>query len=148
MKLLLVSSLLSSLALAQVTPPPPKPAYTGANPTAGSSARPVYPQPPPPSGPPAAEQRLSYAQQAFGLAHSMYRAGSISADAACTWSLRIYEAQKDSPTGANAAKEHLDRMIALEKLAIERVQSGAAPVLDKMTVAFFRAQAEQLTGKK
>ena len=70
---------------------------------------------------------MSYAQQAFGLAHSMYRAGTISADAACTWSLRIYEAQKDSPTGANAAKEHLDRMLALEKLAIERVQSGLRP---------------------
>ena len=111
----------------------------------------LAPQPvqPGPGGlPTSAEQRLSYAQQAFGLAHSMYRAGSISADAAATWSLRIYEAQKDSPTGATAAKEHLDRMQALEKLAIEQVQSGSAPVLDKMTVAFFRAQAEQLAGKK
>lgn len=144
MKLLVASLWFASLALAQVTPPPPKPAWNGANPGA-SNARPVYPQPPPPSGPSSTEQRLSYAQQAFGLAHSMYRAGSISADAAATWSLRIYEAQKDSPT---AAKEHLDRMIALEKLAIERVQSGAAPVLDKMTVGWFRAQAEILTGKR
>jgi hypothetical protein len=147
MKLLVPSLLFASVAFAQVTPPPPKPASGGANPMAPPARpvqTPVTPQPAP-SGPTATEQRLSYAQQAFGLAHSMYRAGSISADAAATWSLRIYEAQKDSPT---AAKEHLDRMLALEKLAIERVQSGSAPVLDKMTVAFFRAQAEQLAGKK
>ena len=144
---LLILSLFASVSFAQVTPAPPKPASAGANP--GAPVRPVAtPQPvqPGPGGmPTAAEQRLSYAQQAFGLAHSMYRAGSISADAAATWSLRIYEAQKDSPT---AAKEPLDRMVALEKLAIERVQSGSAPVLDKMTVAFFRAQAEQIAGKK
>lgn len=144
MKLLVASLWFASISLAQVTPPPPKPAWNGANPGA-SAARPSYPQPPPPAGPSSAEQRLSFAQQAFGLAHSMYRAGNISADAAATWSLRIYEAQKDSP---NAAREHLDRMVALEKLAIERVQSGAAPVLDKLTIGFFRAQAEQLAGKK
>ena len=146
MKLLIPALLTASMALAQVAPAPPKPASGGANPM--SAMRPVQTPltpPPPPGGPNSTEQRLSYAQQAFGLAHSMYRAGNISADAAATWSLRIYEAQKDSPT---AAKEHLDRMVALEKLAIERVQSGAAPVLDKLTVAFFRAQAEQLTGKK
>lgn len=147
MKLLVVSLCFAAMAWAQVTPPPPKPAWNGASPGA-STARPVYPQQPPPSGPSSAEQRLSYAQQAFGLAHSMYRAGNISADAAATWSLRIYEAQKDSAGPATAAKEHLERMIALEKLAVERVQSGAAPVLDKMTVAWFRAQAEILTGKK
>ena len=146
MKLLIPSLLVASVAWAQVTPAPPKPASGGANPFV--SVRPVQTPltpPPPPGGPTATQQRLSYAQQAFGLAHSMYRAGNIGADAAATWSLRIYEAQKDSPT---AAKEHLDRMVALEKLAIERVQSGSAPVLDKMTVAFFRAQAEQLAGKK
>ena len=147
MKLLIPSLLVASVVWAQVTPAPPKPASAGANPMA--PVRPVQtplaPLTPPPSGPTATQQRLSYAQQAFGLAHSMYRAGNISADAAATWSLRIYEAQKDSPT---AAKEHVDRMVALEKLAIERVQSGSAPVLDKMTVAFFRAQAEQLAGKK
>ena len=142
----LTLALFASVAVAQVTPAPPKPASAGANP--GASVRPVQTPvnaPAPVGGPSAAEQRLSSAQQAFGLAHSMYRAGSISADAAATWSLRIYEAQKDSPT---AAREHLDRMVALEKLAIERVQSGSAPVLDKMTVAFFRAQAEQIAGKK
>ncbi len=138
--------LLLSLLLAQVTPNPGKPASAGANPMAPvrPTQTPVAPIPAS-GGPTAAQQRLSYAQQAFGLAHSMYRQGNISADAAATWSLRIYEAQKDSPT---AAKEHVDRMVALEKLAIERVQTGAAPVLDKMTVAFFRAQAEQLAGKK
>ena len=138
--------LLPLMVLAQVTTRPIAPASNGANP--GATTRPVQQPVAPveaPSGPTAAQQRLSYAQQAFGLAHSMYRQGNISADAAATWSLRIYEAQKDSPT---AAKEHLDRMVALEKLAIERVQGGSAPVLDKMTVAFFRAQAEQLAGKK
>ena len=142
----MISTLIVSVILSQVTPQPLKPASSGANPmaTVRPTQAPVGPQPAT-SGPTAAEQKLSYAQQAFGLAHSMYRQGNISADAAATWSLRIYEAQKDSPT---AAKEHLDRMVALEKLAIERVQSGSAPVLDKMTVAFFRAQAEQLAGKK
>jgi hypothetical protein len=147
MKLLIPSLMIASVAFAQVTPAPIKPASGGANPMA--PAPPVAAPAPviPGQGglPTAAEQRLSYSQQAFGLAHSMYRQGNISADAAATWSLRIYEAQKDAP---NAAKEHLDRMIALEKLAIERVQSGSAPVLDKLTVAFFRAQAEQLAGKK
>lgn len=139
-------TLLLALLLTQVTPKPIAPASSGANPMAVN--RPVQTPVAPTAaggGPTATEQRLSYAQQAFGLAHSMYRQGNISADAAATWSLRIYEAQKDVPT---AAKEHLDRMLALEKLAIERVQSGSAPVLDKMTVAFFRAQAEQLAGKK
>ncbi len=144
MKLLIPSLLISAVSFAQVTPSPIKPASSGANPMA--VARPaVTPTAVPSGGPTSVEQRLSFAQQAFGLAHSMYRQGNIGADAAATWSLRIYEAQKDSP---NSAREHLDRMIALEKLAIERVQSGSAPVLDKMTVAFFRAQAEQLTGKK
>ena len=146
MKVLVSSMLLVSAAFAQVTPRPLAPATGGANP--GAIVRPTQ-QPTAPvdqSGAPTATQmRLSAAQQAFGLAHSMYRQGTISADAAATWSLRIYEAQKDSPT---AAKEHLDRMVALEKLAIERVQGGGAPVLDKMTVAFFRAQAEQIAGKK
>ena len=142
----MISTLIVSVILSQVTPQPLKPASSGANPmaTVRPTQAPVGPQPTS-TGPSAAEQKLSYAQQAFGLAHSMYRQGNISADAAATWSLRIYEAQKDSPT---AAREHLDRMVALEKLAIERVQSGSAPVLDKMTVAFFRAQAEQLAGKK
>ena len=142
-------SLLLSLALAQVTPKPIAPASGGANPMAVTrpTQQPVTP-PPPVDVASSAAQKLSYAQQAFGLAHSMYRQGTISADAAATWSLRIYEAQKESPNSATAAKEHLDRMVALEKLAIERVQSGSAPVLDKMTVAFFRAQAEQLAGKK
>lgn len=142
-------SLLLSLTLAQVTPKPIAPASGGANPMAVTrpTQTPVTP-PPPVDVASAAAQKLSYAQQAFGLAHSMYRQGTISADAAATWSLRIYEAQKESPNSATAAKEHLDRMVALEKLAIERVQSGSAPVLDKMTVAFFRAQAEQLAGKK
>jgi hypothetical protein len=141
--------LLLTLVLSQVTPKPLAPASGGANPMAVT--RPTQqPATPPPAvdGPSASAQKLSYAQQAFGLAHSMYRQGTISADAAATWSLRIYEAQKESPNAATAAKEHLDRMVALEKLAIERVQSGSAPVLDKMTVAYFRAQAEQLAGKK
>ncbi|MDP1826854.1 MAG: hypothetical protein Q8L48_26515 [Archangium sp.] len=147
MKLLIPSLLIASVAFAQVTPAPLKPASGGSNPMAPvrPNTTPAPVQPGQGGLPTAAEQRLSYAQQAFGLAHSMYRQGNISADAAATWSLRIYEAQKDSPT---AAKEHLDRMIALEKLAIERVQGGSAPVLDKMTVAFFRAHAEQLAGKK
>lgn len=146
MKLLLPAVLVASVAFAQVTPSPGKPASAGANPMAPlrPTQTPVT-APRPPGGPSVAEQRLSYAQQAFGLAHSMYRQGNISADAAATWSLRIYEAQREAP---NAAKEHLDRMLALEKLAIERVQGGSAPVVDKMTVAFFRAQAEQLAGKK
>ena len=144
MKLLIPVLLISSVAWAQVTPAPLKPASNGANPMAVVRP-PVTPTSVPSGGPTSAEQRLSFAQQAFGLAHSMYRQGNIGADAAATWSLRIYEAQKDAP---NAAREHLARMVALEKLAIERVQSGAAPVLDKMTVAFFRAQAEQLAGKK
>lgn len=141
--------LLLTLVLAQVTPKPIAPASGGANPMAVTrpTQQPVAPAPAS-DGPSAAAQKLSYAQQAFGLAHSMYRQGTISADAAATWSLRIYEAQKESPNAATAAKEHLDRMVALEKLAIERVQGGSAPVLDKMTVAYFRAQAEQLAGKK
>jgi hypothetical protein len=141
--------LLLSITLAQVTPKPIAPASSGANPMAVTrpTQQPTTPAPGADTAS-AAAQKLSYAQQAFGLAHSMYRQGTISADAAATWSLRIYEAQKDSPNSATAAKEHLDRMVALEKLAIERVQSGSAPVLDKMTVAFFRAQAEQLAGKR
>lgn len=92
-----------------------------------------------------AEQRLSSAQQAFGLAHNAYRQGAGTAEATATWSLRIYESQKDAP---GAVQQHLDRMVALEKLAKERVQSGTAPQLDVMTASYFRAQAEQLAGKK
>lgn len=147
MKLLISSLLFAGLALAQVTPPPPTPAALGGNPTdkARPVQKPVNP-PPPDTGPSAAAQKLSFAQQAFGLAHSAYRQGNLSADVAAMWSLRIYEAQKDlEPT---AAKQHLDRMIALELLAKSRAQQGSAPMLDVMTVGFYRAQAEQLAGKK
>lgn len=139
-----MNALIVSLLLSQVTPLPPTPASQGANP--GAPVRAAVPQVVPTGGPNSTQQRLSFAQQAFGLAHSMYRQGNISADAAATWSLRIYESHKD--TVPSAGKEHLDRMIALEKLAKERVQQGSAPVLDVMTVSYFRAQAEQLTGKK
>jgi hypothetical protein len=148
MKLTIAVMLLSSgLSLAQVTPAPLKPASMGASPT--EKERPVQkPVAPPPAstGPTAAAQKLSFAQQAFGLAHSAYRQGNISADAAATWSRRIYEAQKD--TDPQAAKQHLDRMIALEKLAKDRNQQGDAPMLDVMTIGYFRAEAEQFAGKK
>ena len=146
MKLLLCSALLAGVSLGQVTPAPLQPAAMGASPT--EKVRPVQ-QPvnprPPDDGPSAAAQCLSFAQQAFGLAHSAYRQGKVSANEAATWSLRIYEAQKDDP---GAAKQHLDRMVALERLAKERNQQGDAPMLDVMTIGFCRAQAEQLAGKK
>ena len=148
MKITIVVILVSAgWSLAQVTPAPPKPASMGASPT--EKARPLQrPVSPPPStgGPSAAAQKLSFAQQAFGLAHSAYRQGNISADAAATWSRRIYEAQKDIEPAA--AKQHLDRMIALELLAKARNQQGDAPMLDVMTVGYFRAEAEQFAGKK
>lgn len=139
---------LSLCLLGQVTPPPPKPAAMGAAP--GEKERPV--QAPSSSSTPAgggssvASQKLSFAQQAFGLAHSAYRQGNLSADAAATWSLRIYESQKD--VDPNAAKQHLERMVALELLAKTRNQQGDAPMLDVLTTAYFRAQAEMLAGKK
>jgi hypothetical protein len=107
--------------------------------------KPVAPLPPS-TGPSAAAQKLSFAQQAFGLAHSAYRQGNISADAAATWSRRIYEAQKD--TEPQAANQHLDRMIALEKLAKARNQQGDAPMLDVMTVGYYRAEAAQFAARK
>lgn len=93
-----------------------------------------------------AQQRLSAAKQAYELSHTMYRQGSGGADAPATWSLRLYETQKDAV--ASAAQEHLERMVALEKLARERVEQGTAPALDLITLSYFRAQAEQLTLKK
>jgi|GEM_PF-6818473 hypothetical protein len=141
-------SLVSLVLLSQVTPPPPKPAALGPSPAEKPRPvqQPISPQPAPSTGPGAAQQKLSFAQQAFGLAHSAYRQGNISADAAATWSRRIYEAQKD--TDPTAAKQHLERMIALEKLAKDRNQQGDAPMLDVLTTAYFRAEAEQLNGKK
>jgi len=148
MKLTIVVMLLSGVgALAQVTPAPLKPASMGASPTEKERPvqKPVAPLPPS-TGPSAAAQKLSFAQQAFGLAHSAYRQGNISADAAATWSRRIYEAQKD--TEPQAANQHLDRMIALEKLAKARNQQGDAPMLDVMTVGYYRAEAEQFAARK
>jgi hypothetical protein len=147
MKSLVLSLVFAGVALAQVTPPPPTPAAMGGSPTdkARPAQKPVTPTPAE-TGPSAAAQKLSFAQQAFGLAHSAYRQGNVSADVPAMWSLRIYESQKDvEPT---AAKQHLDRMIALELLAKSRAQQGSAPMLDVMTVGFYRAQAEQLTGKR
>jgi hypothetical protein len=140
-------TLVAGVGLAQVTPAPLKP--NGLYGLPGEKDRPVQKPvtpPPPSSGPSAAAQKLSFAQQAFGLAHSAYRQGNVSADAAATWSRRIYEAQKD--TEPEAAKMHLDRMIALEKLAKDRNQQGDAPMLDVLTTAYFRAEAEQIAGKK
>lgn len=149
MKLLVLSCVVmfAGAALAQVTPPPPTPAAMGGSPT--DKARPAQKPVTPPTvenGPTAAAQRLSFAQQAFGLAHSAYRQGNVSADVPAMWSLRIYEAQKDVEPAA--AKMHLERMVALEQLAKTRSQQGSAPMLDVMTTGFYRAQAEQLAGKK
>lgn len=139
-------ALVLSLALSQVTPPPPPPASLGGMEQKRAVQKPTADSIPAPVGPPPSAQKLSFAQQAFGLAHSGYRQGNISAEAAATWSLRIYESEKDKEP--KAAQMHLDRMIALEKLAKERAQSGSAPMLDVLTVGYFRAQAELFTGKK
>jgi len=134
-----------SLVLSQVTPPPPAPASLSGMEQRRPPQKPVAPAPTD-TGPSAAAQKLSFAQQAFGLAHSAYRQGNISADEAAMWSWRIYDASKD--TDPNAAKLHLERMVALEKLAKDRAQQGGAPMLDVMTIGYYRAQAEQIAGKK
>jgi hypothetical protein len=135
-----------TIALSQVTPPPPPPASLSGLEQKRAAQKPTADSIAAPSGPLPSAQKLSFAQQAFGLAHSGYRQGNISAEAAATWSLRIYESEKDKEP--KAAQMHLDRMIALEKLAKERAQAGSAPMLDVLTVGYFRAQAELFTGKK
>ncbi|MFT3709909.1 MAG: hypothetical protein QM817_19945 [Archangium sp.] len=138
--------LVMTIALSQVTPPPPAPASLSGMEQKRAQQKPTADTIQAPVGPPPSAQKLSFAQQAFGLAHSGYRQGNISAEAAATWSLRIYESEKDKEP--KAAQMHLDRMIALEKLAKERAQAGSAPMLDVLTVGYFRAQAEIFTGKK
>lgn len=138
--------LVLALTLQQVTPPPPPPASLSGMEQKRAAQKPTADSIPTPAAPPPSAQKLSFAQQAFGLAHSAYRNGSGTADAAAAWSLRIYESEKDKEP--KAAQMHLDRMIALEKLAKDRAQAGSAPMLDVLMVGYYRAQAEIFAGKK
>lgn len=99
-----------------------------------------------PAPPKPAAQRLSAAQQAYQLTFGAYRSGSGRVDEVAEWSRRIYEAQKD--TDKTAAKSHLDRLLALEKLVLQRHQKGDASALDVQADTWARADAELLAPQR
>lgn len=93
-----------------------------------------------------AAQKLAAAQQAYQLTFGAFRTGSGRVEEVAEWSRRIYEAQKDSDKAA--AKSHLDRLLALEKLVVQRHQKGDATALEVQTITWFRADAELLAPPK
>lgn len=99
-----------------------------------------------PAPPKPAAQRLAAAQQAYQLTFGAFRQGSGKLDEVAEWSRRIYEAQKD--TEKTAAKLHLERVVALEKLVIQRHQKGDATALEVQVATWYRADAELLAGAR
>ncbi len=92
------------------------------------------------------QARIDAAAKAYADAESHYKAGNGSIDAVYQWSVRWYEAQRDTPLKgkalAAAADDHLARMTALQTTAQGRVVAGTAPQSETLAATYYVAEAE------
>jgi hypothetical protein len=84
--------------------------------------------------------RADSAAKAFALVEARYKSGSADIEAVYRWSVRWYEAQRESQPKP-AAQDHLKRMQALETTAKARAASGVAPADEAVAAEYFRAEA-------
>lgn len=98
-----------------------------------------------------AQQRADAAQRVLTRLLVQYNVGNATLDDVGVWGERYYQAKRETGvTGCPliaAAQEWTDKMRALEALAKQRVQAGAATTTDADKATYYRLEAEGALAK-
>ncbi|MCB9675683.1 MAG: hypothetical protein H6737_11230 [Alphaproteobacteria bacterium] len=85
-------------------------------------------------------ERIEAAAKVHDATFAAYEAGVAPLDDVCRWSVRWYEAMKESGD-SGAAAAHLSRMEKLAGVVDARVKTGTAPARDVAAMQYFVAEA-------